>query len=189
MAFRVFFGDADGDDDVDVSDLFAFRPTYLAVDGDDGFDRRFDADADGDVDFADLFRFRRNYQAAPGAAPSLSPVSVAGDAAAPSVVPRVIAADFGEPTPTDPVATAEASDTPVVSTRLYGSIVPDSTVPMPWVPAWGGGESSLWPRVRPWDSTVFQSALLAYTTTGRSIWFQESESQLLPQQSLDLHSF
>jgi len=57
-----FFGDADGDRDVDFADLFKFRGTYQKDLSDPAFNPTFDADSDGDVDFADLFKFRGNYQ-------------------------------------------------------------------------------------------------------------------------------
>jgi len=57
-----FFGDADGDRDVDFADLFKFRGTYQKGSADPAFNATFDADSDGDVDFADLFKFRGNYQ-------------------------------------------------------------------------------------------------------------------------------
>ena len=60
--FHSFFGDSDGDRDVDIADLFRFRKTYRRTVFDDGFDGRFDSDSDGDVDLADLFAFRQNYK-------------------------------------------------------------------------------------------------------------------------------
>ena len=65
--FHSFFGDSDGDRDVDFADLFHFRKTYQKTSADVGFDSRFDTDADGDVDTADLFAFRQNYLKALGA--------------------------------------------------------------------------------------------------------------------------
>ncbi len=73
--FFSFFGDVDGDRDVDFADLFRFRSTYMKASADDGFDSRFDTDADGDVDFVDLFKFRKNYCKALGApATTSSPI-------------------------------------------------------------------------------------------------------------------
>ncbi|NLF32954.1 MAG: hypothetical protein GX591_18975 [Planctomycetes bacterium] len=61
LDFFRFFGDSDGDRDVDPLDLFRFRGTYLRSAGDPLFDGRSDSDSDGDVDPLDLFRFRQNY--------------------------------------------------------------------------------------------------------------------------------
>ncbi len=60
--FHSFFGDSDGDRDVDIADLFRFRKTYQKTALDEGFDGRFDSDSDGDVDLADFFAFRQNYK-------------------------------------------------------------------------------------------------------------------------------
>ncbi len=68
--FHSFFGDSDGDRDVDFADLFRFRKTYQKTSADVGFDSRFDIDADGDVDTADLFAFRQNYLKALDTTPS-----------------------------------------------------------------------------------------------------------------------
>lgn len=61
MDFFRYFGDHDGDRDVDAADLFEFRSSYSSNKSDPRFDTRFDWDADGDVDAADLFRFRANF--------------------------------------------------------------------------------------------------------------------------------
>ncbi len=75
--FHSFFGDSDGDRDVDFADLFRFRKTYQKTSADVGFDSRFDTDADGDVDAADLFAFRQNYLKALDSTPSTgSPIEV-----------------------------------------------------------------------------------------------------------------
>ncbi len=75
--FHSFFGDSDGDRDVDFADLFRFRKTYQKTSTDVGFDFRFDLDADDDVDTADLFAFRQNYLKALGTTPpSGSPIEV-----------------------------------------------------------------------------------------------------------------
>ncbi|MEL6106319.1 MAG: lamin tail domain-containing protein, partial [Planctomycetota bacterium] len=56
-----FFGDGDGDRDVDGQDYGAFASVFLLNDDDPGFDPRFDFDGDGDIDgrdygpFADRF--------------------------------------------------------------------------------------------------------------------------------------
>ncbi len=52
--FFTFYGDSDGDRDVDNVDLAKFLQTYRKVAGDMGFDFNFDYDADGDVDNVDL---------------------------------------------------------------------------------------------------------------------------------------
>ena len=56
-----YFGDSDGDRDVDALDLFHYGATHLARAEDGRFDPRFDSEADGDVDFRDLFLFRLNH--------------------------------------------------------------------------------------------------------------------------------
>lgn len=55
-----FFGDFDGDRDVDNVDLAKFLQDYRTVAGSD-FDATFDYDNDGDVDNVDLSRFLMNY--------------------------------------------------------------------------------------------------------------------------------
>jgi hypothetical protein len=55
VAFFRLFGDADGDRDVDFSDLARFR---LALGSATNYNPAFDFDGDGDVDFSDLARFR-----------------------------------------------------------------------------------------------------------------------------------
>lgn len=69
--FFRFFGDADGDRDVDFADLFTFRQAYQSSDNDPQYDERFDLDADSDVDVADLFAFRGNLQQSLPEPPSL----------------------------------------------------------------------------------------------------------------------
>ncbi|MEM6473579.1 MAG: cadherin domain-containing protein, partial [Planctomycetota bacterium] len=60
--FFRFFGDHDGDRDVDLLDLNALRATYRRTDSQVGFDSAFDYDNDGDVDLLDLNIFRTNYR-------------------------------------------------------------------------------------------------------------------------------
>ncbi len=59
--FFSFFGDRDGDRDVDLTDFAFFRRTYGKAAGNAGFDPAFDYDNDGDVDLVDFAFFRRNY--------------------------------------------------------------------------------------------------------------------------------
>ena len=59
--FFRFYGDHDGDRDVDFFDFIAFRGTFGRSQGSPGFDAAFDADNDGDVDFFDFIEFRRNF--------------------------------------------------------------------------------------------------------------------------------
>jgi len=86
-----FFGDSDGDRDVDNVDLAAFLGTYDLAVGDAGFDPQLDYDADGDVDNVDLANFLQRYdesipftfddnQAAPGppTGPGSSPPASGG---------------------------------------------------------------------------------------------------------------
>ncbi|MEM6470887.1 MAG: hypothetical protein AAF802_15110, partial [Planctomycetota bacterium] len=60
--FFRFFGDHDGDRDVDLLDLNALRDTFRLTDSQMGFDSAFDYDNDGDVDLLDLNIFRTNYR-------------------------------------------------------------------------------------------------------------------------------
>ncbi|MCP4708146.1 MAG: hypothetical protein GY869_05950, partial [Planctomycetes bacterium] len=57
-----FFGDSDGDADVDFADTYAFRLSQFKTDPDPAYNWIFDADGDGDVDFADMFKMRANYE-------------------------------------------------------------------------------------------------------------------------------
>ncbi|MFO0808128.1 MAG: S8 family serine peptidase [Gemmataceae bacterium] len=52
-----YYGDADGDGDVDGSDLFAYVPTVFNA---NNYISAFDFDGDGDVDGTDLFKFVQN---------------------------------------------------------------------------------------------------------------------------------
>lgn len=56
MFFR-YFGDSDGDRDVDGQDYGRFGLTFLKSSGESGFDASFDFDADGDVDGQDYGQF------------------------------------------------------------------------------------------------------------------------------------
>ena len=55
--FFRFFGDGDGDRDVDLEDFGGFGLTFRRRDGDPAFDSRFDTDLDGDVDLEDFGQF------------------------------------------------------------------------------------------------------------------------------------
>ena len=61
--FFRYFGDTDGDRDVDFLDLINFGVTFqkTLADDPDEYDFRFDADMDGDVDFLDLIKFGFNF--------------------------------------------------------------------------------------------------------------------------------
>lgn len=56
-----YFGDTQGDRDVDNAELFQFSRTFLEVAGNTNFNRLFDFNADGDVDNGDLFQFSRTF--------------------------------------------------------------------------------------------------------------------------------
>lgn len=60
-AFFRYFGDSDGDRDVDGQDYGRFGLTFLKFRGDDGFDPAFDFDGDGDVDGQDYARFGQRF--------------------------------------------------------------------------------------------------------------------------------
>jgi hypothetical protein len=59
--FFRYFGDVDGDRDVDPVDLFKFKKAYLTDSSSPLYDSRFDSEGDGDVDPVDLFKFKQNY--------------------------------------------------------------------------------------------------------------------------------
>ncbi|MFK7767102.1 MAG: cytochrome-c peroxidase [Mariniblastus sp.] len=60
-AFYTFFGDSDGDRDVDAPDLSEFWQTYRKSSGDSGFNPTLDFDADGDVDNVDFGQFIQRF--------------------------------------------------------------------------------------------------------------------------------
>lgn len=55
-----YFGDSNGDRNVDFLELFRFRSSYGTSDGEVGFRAAFDINADLMIAFADLFAFRAN---------------------------------------------------------------------------------------------------------------------------------
>ena len=59
--FFRFFGDGNGDRNVNVFDLLSFRQTFGLSEGDSDFDTQFDANADGIVNVFDLLPFRGNF--------------------------------------------------------------------------------------------------------------------------------
>lgn len=60
--FFRYFGDSDGDRDVDATDYGRLGLTYRKVLGQTGFNRYFDYDDDGDVDATDYGRFSLRYR-------------------------------------------------------------------------------------------------------------------------------
>ncbi|MEZ6134274.1 MAG: SdrD B-like domain-containing protein [Pirellulaceae bacterium] len=60
--FFRFFGDYDGDRDVDAADYVNFRRTYRRNSSSSLFNSAFDFDADGIVDGSDYIEFRRRYR-------------------------------------------------------------------------------------------------------------------------------
>ncbi|MEO1524386.1 MAG: SdrD B-like domain-containing protein [Planctomycetota bacterium] len=64
--FFRFFGDTDGDRDVDGQDYGRFGATFLLSDSDPGFDARFDHDSDGDIDGQDFGQFAQRFLSALG---------------------------------------------------------------------------------------------------------------------------
>ena len=60
-AFFRFFGDSDGDRDVDAQDYGRFGLSFLKSQDDIGFDASFDSDGDGDIDGQDYGRFAKNF--------------------------------------------------------------------------------------------------------------------------------
>ncbi|MEM6473324.1 MAG: cadherin repeat domain-containing protein, partial [Planctomycetota bacterium] len=61
-SFHRYFGDVDGDRDVDARDFRGFRETYRKSAVDAAFDELFDFDNDGDVDARDFREFRARYR-------------------------------------------------------------------------------------------------------------------------------
>ena len=55
--FFAYFGDIDGDRDVDAQDFGRFGASFQQSAGEPGYDRAFDSDGDGDVDGQDYGRF------------------------------------------------------------------------------------------------------------------------------------
>ena len=60
-AFFAFFGDSDGDRDVDGQDYGRFGLTFLKAENDPNFNSAFDSDGDGDVDGQDYGRFGQRF--------------------------------------------------------------------------------------------------------------------------------
>ena len=60
LAFYRFFGDIDGDRDVDAADSFRFRQAAAGTPVDPGDLSAFDFDGDGDLDLLDLLLLRLN---------------------------------------------------------------------------------------------------------------------------------
>ncbi|MEM6468823.1 MAG: choice-of-anchor D domain-containing protein [Planctomycetota bacterium] len=58
-SFFRFFGDSDGDRDVDRDDLFAFQAAYRSDSNSTNFDSQFDFDGDDDIDAIDFAEFRK----------------------------------------------------------------------------------------------------------------------------------
>ncbi len=59
--FFRFFGDGNGDRNVNVFDLLQFRQTYNESTGSTAYDQQFDFNLDGNVNVFDLLSFRQNY--------------------------------------------------------------------------------------------------------------------------------
>jgi hypothetical protein len=59
--FYSLYGDNNGDRNVNVFDLLAFRQTYFASTGDSNFNAGLDFGGDGTVNVFDLLEFRRNF--------------------------------------------------------------------------------------------------------------------------------
>jgi hypothetical protein len=61
FTFFRYFGDSEGDRDVDFADFFAFARTYGLSTGNTNFNAAFDYNADGRVDATDLTNFQAHY--------------------------------------------------------------------------------------------------------------------------------
>ncbi|AMV36725.1 S8 family peptidase [Planctomyces sp. SH-PL62] len=62
LAFHRFFGDSNGDGQVDAVDFLAFRAAALGVDPTSPSASIFDGDGDGDIDLADQTAFTANFR-------------------------------------------------------------------------------------------------------------------------------
>ena len=60
--FYRYFGDTNGDRNVDIFELLQFRQTYLLADSNANFNANFDNNGDGVVNIFDLLKFRQNYR-------------------------------------------------------------------------------------------------------------------------------
>ena len=60
--FFRFYGDNDGDRDVDATDYSFFSPSYRKRVGQAGFNAYFDYDGDADVDASDYSQFSPQYR-------------------------------------------------------------------------------------------------------------------------------
>ena len=56
-----FYGDMDGDRDVDFLDFIAFRGTFARTSEQSGYNPFFDRDGDGEVYFLGFIGFRQNF--------------------------------------------------------------------------------------------------------------------------------
>ena len=59
--FFSFYGDTDGNRNVNIFDLLSFRQVYLLVSDDPAFESSLDYDASGSVNVFDLLQFRKQY--------------------------------------------------------------------------------------------------------------------------------
>lgn len=61
VEFFSYFGDDNGDRNVDIADLFPFRSSYLTSDQESEYRWWFDFDSNGAIELLDLFRFRNQF--------------------------------------------------------------------------------------------------------------------------------
>ena len=60
-AIERLFGDADGDGDVDNSDVFAFKAAYSKSSGQEGYQPFFDFNGDGTINTLDFAEVKQRY--------------------------------------------------------------------------------------------------------------------------------
>jgi hypothetical protein len=146
FTFFRYFGDADGDRDVDSLDMLRMRATYLQTSNSPKYNAVFDSDNDGDVDSLDMLRLRVNYlQILDPVAPP-SPQEVAEQPPRPlvqAVIETPVSPTPDVPTtPAEPdpvsVPTSTETDTTVAANQLPQEPVNTPTpapAPTPEVPA------------------------------------------------------
>jgi hypothetical protein len=132
LDFFRYYGDLDGDRDVDFADMFWFQRTYRQTDTSADYNRALDFNADGRVeDSVDLVAYRRNYLTTL-ALPVPEPSSPADPTPTPS--PRVA------PTPTQ-------SSVPwflLVRGPRVSFAIPDGTMELPMAPEPAGATAFEW---------------------------------------------
>ncbi|MCB1100250.1 MAG: hypothetical protein KDN22_32090, partial [Verrucomicrobiae bacterium] len=123
--FHRYFGDSDGDRDVDFADTFAYQKTHFKIASDSGYDETFDWDLDGDIDALDLFQFRKRYLTK--LAPKPSPATLA--AADPELSAEATAPETDEQRESTSAEEPSLTEEPNITGRreLFQSRLSDAT--------------------------------------------------------------